>query len=61
MALRMRQQQSNCVAIAEWLQNKQTDPSTNQPLTIDQLCPNRTVRSMIEDSIAKGPDLIQPS
>ena len=48
-------------AIAEWLQNKQTDPSTNQPLTIDQLCPNRTVRSMIEDFIAKGPDFIKPS
>jgi len=31
-------------AIVEWLQNKQTDPSTNQPLSIDQLCPNRTVR-----------------
>ena len=29
-------------AIAEWLQNKQTDPSTNQPLSVDQLCPNRT-------------------
>ena len=32
-------------AIAEWLTNKQTDPSTNQPLSVDQLCPNRTVRS----------------
>ena len=32
-------------AIVEWLQNKQTDPSTNQPLSIDQLCPNRTVRT----------------
>lgn len=41
-------------AIVEWLNNKQTDPSTNQPLSVDQLCPNRTVRSMIEDWIAKG-------
>jgi len=45
-------------AIVEWLQNKQTDPSTNQPLSIDQLCPNRTVRSMIEDYIAKGPNFL---
>lgn len=45
-------------AIAEWLLNKQTDPSTNQPLTVDQLCPNRTVRSMIEDFIAKGPNFL---
>jgi hypothetical protein len=45
-------------AIAEWLQNKQTDPSTNQPLSVDQLCPNRTVRSMIEDYIAKGPNFL---
>ena len=40
------------------LQTKQTDPSTNQPLTPDSLCPNRTVRSMIEDFIAKGPDFL---
>lgn len=45
-------------AIVEWLQTKQTDPSTNQPLNPDQLCPNRTVRSMIEDFIAKGPDFL---
>lgn len=45
-------------AIAEWLQNKQTDPSTNQPLSVDELCPNRTVRSMIEDYIAKGPNFL---
>lgn len=45
-------------AIAEWLSNKQTDPSTNQPLSVDQLCPNRTVRSMIEDYIAKGPNFL---
>lgn len=45
-------------AIAEWLLNKQTDPSTNQPLQVDQLCPNRTVRSMIEDYIAKGPNFL---
>lgn len=48
-------------AIVEWLQNRQTDPSTNQPLTPDQLCPNRTVRSMIEDFIAKGPDFLLKS
>jgi len=45
-------------AITEWLQNKNTDPSTNQPLAISDLCPNRTVRSMIEDFIAKGPDFL---
>lgn len=45
-------------ALAEWLNNKQTDPSTNLPLSVDQLCPNRTVRSMIEDFIAKGPDFL---
>jgi len=43
-------------ALVEWLSSKQTDPSTNLPLTPDQLCPNRTVRSMIEDFIAKGPN-----
>merc|ERR1719152_864492 len=42
-------------ALVEWLNSKQTDPSTNLPLSADQLCPNRTVRSMIEDFIAKGP------
>ena len=45
-------------AISEWLTNKQIDPSTNQPLRVEQLCPNRTVRSMIEDYIAKGPDFL---
>jgi len=45
-------------AIVEWLQSKSTDPSTNQPLAIHDLCPNRTVRSMIEDYIAKGPDFL---
>jgi hypothetical protein len=45
-------------AIEEWLRTKQTDPSTNLPLTSDQLCPNRTVRSMIEDFIAKGPNFL---
>jgi len=45
-------------AIVEWLQSKNTDPSTNQPLSISDLCPNRTVRSMIEDFIAKGPDFL---
>lgn len=45
-------------AIAEWLQQKNVDPSTNQPLSVDQLCPNRTVRSMIEDYIAKGPNFL---
>jgi len=45
-------------AIVEWLQNKSTDPSTNQPLNVGDLCPNRTVRSMIEDYIAKGPDFL---
>lgn len=45
-------------AIVEWLQSKQTDPTTNQPLSVDQLCPNRTVRSMIEDYIAKGPNFL---
>lgn len=45
-------------AIAEWLSAKQTDPSTNLPLTSDQLCPNRTLRSMIEDFIAKGPEFL---
>jgi len=45
-------------AIVEWLNNKSTDPSTNQPLAVSDLCPNRTVRSMIEDFIAKGPDFL---
>jgi len=45
-------------AIVEWLNAKETDPSTNLPLTVDQLFPNRTVRSMIEDFIAKGPDFL---
>lgn len=45
-------------AIAEWLLQKNTDPSTNQELNIGQLCPNRTVRSMIEDYIAKGPNFL---
>ena len=45
-------------ALVEWLQSTQTDPSTNLPLTADQLCPNRTVRSMIEDFIAKGPGFL---
>ncbi len=48
-------------AIVEWLQSKQTDPTTNQPLSVDQLCPNRTVRSMIEDFIAKGPNFLMMS
>jgi len=48
-------------AIVEWLSTKQTDPSTNQPLSPEQLCPNRTVRSMIEDFIAKGPDFLMKS
>ena len=48
-------------AITEWLQSKQTDPTTNQPLSVDQLCPNRTVRSMIEDFIAKGPNFLMMS
>jgi len=42
-------------AIAEWLQTNHKDPTTTLPLQVDQLCPNRTVRSMIEDFIAKGP------
>jgi len=46
--------------LVEWLQSKQTDPSTNLPLAPDQLCPNRTVRSMIEDFIAKGPNFLMP-
>jgi len=45
-------------AISEWLANKSTDPSTNLPLSRSELCPNRTVRSMIEDFIAKGPDFL---
>ena len=45
-------------ALVEWLASKQTDPSTNLPLTPEQLCPNRTVRSMIEDFIAKGPGFL---
>ena len=45
-------------ALCEWLSSKQTDPSTNLPLTAEQLCPNRTVRSMIEDFIAKGPNFL---
>jgi len=45
-------------ALVEWLATKQTDPSTNLPLKADQLCPNRTVRSMIEDFIAKGPNFL---
>lgn len=45
-------------AIAEWLQNKTTDPSTCQPLALHDLCPNRTVRSMIEDFIAKGDNFL---
>mmetsp|Transcript_44042 Transcript_44042/g.77642 ORF Transcript_44042/g.77642 Transcript_44042/m.77642 type:complete len:211 (+) Transcript_44042:137-769(+) len=46
-------------AIVEWLQNKQTDPSTNQPLSKDDLRPNRTVRTMIEEFISKGPDFLR--
>ena len=45
-------------ALVEWLSSKQTDPSTNLPLAPEQLCPNRTVRSMIEDFIAKGPNFL---
>ena len=45
-------------AIVEWQQSKQTAPTPNQPLSVDQLCPNRTVRSMIEDYIAKGPNFL---
>ena len=45
-------------ALVEWLSSKQTDPSTNLPLSAEQLCPNRTVRSMIEDFIAKGPNFL---
>ena len=45
-------------ALTEWLSSKQTDPSTNLPLSAEQLCPNRTVRSMIEDFIAKGPNFL---
>jgi len=45
-------------ALCEWLSSKQTDPSTNLPLKAEQLCPNRTVRSMIEDFIAKGPNFL---
>jgi len=48
-------------ALVEWLTSKQTDPSTNLPLSADQLCPNRTVRSMIEDFIAKGPNFLFPN
>jgi len=48
-------------AICNWLHSKNTDPSTNLPLTIPELCPNRTVRSMIEDFIAKGPDFLNPA
>jgi len=45
-------------ALVEWLESKKTDPSTNLPLTPEQLCPNRTVRSMIEDFLAKGPNFL---
>ena len=45
-------------AIAEWLSNKQTDPSTNQPLSVDQLCPNRTVRSNAHPNSAPSPSLL---
>lgn len=41
-------------SIKEWLKNKKTDPTTCSPLTVDQLYPNRTIRSMIEDWIEKG-------
>lgn len=40
--------------IENWLASKNTDPTTNTPLTVEQLYPNRTVRSMIEDWIATG-------
>lgn len=46
-------------AIVEWLLKKNTDPLTNQPLSEEHLCPNRTVRSMIEEYIAKGPDFLR--
>ena len=45
-------------AIAEWLSNKQTDPSTNQPLSVDQLCPNRTVRSNPHPNSSPSPSLL---
>lgn len=31
-------------ALVEWLSSKQTDPSTNLPLSAEQLCPNRMLR-----------------
>lgn len=42
-------------AISEWLKNKDTDPATNLPLKVDDLYPNRAIRSMIEEYIAYGP------
>ena len=36
---------ASIVPVACRLQQKNVDPSTNQPLSVDQLCPNRTVRA----------------
>lgn len=36
-------------AILRWLGTKQTSPLTNQPLTVSDLTPNRTLRSAIEE------------
>jgi len=39
-------------AILRWLGTKQTSPLTNQPLTVSDLTPNRTLRSAIEEFMA---------
>jgi hypothetical protein len=40
-------------AIDKWLKLKQFDPTTNQPLTKNQLYPNRTVHYLIEEFISE--------
>lgn len=41
-------------AIVAWLQQNSTSPITRSPLRIDQLIPNRSLRSAIEDEKANG-------
>jgi Mg-chelatase subunit ChlD len=40
-------------AIIQWLSTHNTSPITRAPLTVNQLIPNRSLRSAIEDELAK--------
>lgn len=46
-------------AICEWIKEKHTDPNSRAKLETSDLISNRTVRSMIEDYILKGPDFLK--